>query len=145
MVDRPAFSPFETYPHTRKIESRWSDNDIYGHVNNVIYYSYMDSVVNAMLIEKGVLDIHGGDVIGLVVETGCRYAKALSYPQTIEAGIGVARLGTSSVGYQIALRAVGDTDIAAQGHFTHVYVDRDSRRPTPLPYQMRTVLEPLVL
>jgi len=138
---RESFRPRAAYPHVHPITTRWSDNDVYGHVNNVVYYSWFDTAVNAYLIERQALDIHAGDVIGLVVETGCRYARPLAFPQAVEAGIRVARLGTSSVRYEIGLFAAGDTEAAAEGFFVHVYVDRATRRPTPLPDKLRAVLE----
>lgn len=129
------------YKAFRLIGTRWSDNDIYGHVNNVVYYSWFDTAVNAWLIEQGVLDIHQGGSIGLVIETGCNYFSPIAFPQNVEAGIRVARLGTSSVRYEVGLFAEGAQEAAAQGHFVHVYVDRQSRRPTPLPETLRRVLE----
>lgn len=119
------------------------DNDVYGHVNNVVYYSWFDTAVNALLIDKGVLDIHGGATIGLVIETHCNYFAPLAFPQTIEAGVRVARLGTSSVRYEVGLFAQGEPQTAARGHFVHVYVDRESRRPVPLPAPLKTFLETL--
>jgi acyl-CoA thioester hydrolase len=117
------------------------DNDVYGHVNNVVYYSWFDTAVNAYLIEQGVLDIHHGSVIGLVIETQCRYFAPLAFPQIIEAGIRVSRLGNSNVRYEVGLFAQGEPLCAAQGHFVHVYVDKATRRPTSLPAELRTVLE----
>ena len=129
------------YRHFHAIATRWMDNDAYGHVNNVVYYSYFDTVVNEYLIREGVLDVERSDVIGLVVETQCRYFSELSFPQTVHAGLRVARLGTSSVRFEIAIFA-DDADAAcAQGHFVHVYVDRGSRRPTSLPAPLRAALE----
>jgi acyl-CoA thioester hydrolase len=119
------------------------DNDVYGHVNNVVYYSWFDTAVNATLIEKGVLDIHGGSTIGLVIETQCNYFAPLAFPQTIDAGIRVAKLGTSSVRYEVGLFAQGEPLTAAKGHFVHVYVDRETRRPVPLPTALKTYLETL--
>lgn len=129
------------YRHFHTIATRWMDNDAYGHVNNVVYYSYFDTVVNGYLIRAGVLDIEHGEVIGLVVETQCRYFSELSFPQTVHAGLRVARLGTSSVRYEIGIFADEDPLACAQGHFIHVYVDRATRRPTPLPAPLRAVLE----
>jgi acyl-CoA thioester hydrolase len=117
------------------------DNDAYGHVNNVVYYSYFDTVVNEYLIRTGVLDIEQGAVIGLVVETQCRYFSELSFPQTVHAGLRVARLGTSSVRYEIGIFADEQEEACAQGHFVHVYVDRHTRRPTALPAPLRAALE----
>jgi acyl-CoA thioester hydrolase len=131
------------YPAFRTITTRWMDNDVYGHVNNVVYYSWFDTAVNAWLIERGVLDIHGGQTIGLVIETQCNYFGSLAFPQTIEAGVRVARLGNSSVRYEVGLFAQGEEHAAAQGHFVHVYVDRQTRRPVPLPGPLRAALETL--
>ena len=121
------------------------DNDVYGHVNNVVYYSWFDTAVNAWLIEQGVLDIHGGETIGLVIETQCNYFASLSFPQSIESGIRVGRLGNSSVRYEVGLFAQGEQKAAAQGHFVHVYVDRQTRRPVPLPTPLRAALQQLVV
>ncbi len=133
----------EAYKAFRPITTRWMDNDVYGHVNNVVYYSWFDTAVNATLIEQGVLDIHAGQTIGLVIETQCNYFAPLAFPQTIEAGIRVARLGTSSVRYEVGLFAPGEPLTAAKGHFVHVYVDRASRRPVPLPAPLKQFLETL--
>jgi acyl-CoA thioester hydrolase len=136
---RSAFKVF------RRIDTRWMDNDVYGHVNNVVYYSWFDTAVNAHLIEKGALDIHHGETIGLVIETQCNYFAPLAFPQTIEAGIRVAKLGSSSVRYEIGLFAQGEDLCAARGHFVHVYVDKENRRPVlALPLKLKTVLETLV-
>jgi acyl-CoA thioester hydrolase len=121
------------------------DNDLYGHVNNVVYYSWFDTAVNAHLIEAGVLDIHGGQTIGLVIETQCNYFAPLAFPQTVDAGIRVARLGASSVRYEVGLFAQGEDLCAAQGHFIHVYVDRGTRRPVPLPEPLRAELHKLLV
>ena len=126
------------------ITTRWADNDVYGHVNNVVYYSWFDSAVNSHLIDQGALDIHDGDTIGLVVETQCNYFAPLAFPQKVEAGIRVARLGGSSVRYEVGLFAQGEPLTAAHGHFIHVYVDRHTRRPVVLPAKLRSVLEVLV-
>lgn len=128
----------------RPMTTRWMDNDVYGHVNNVVYYSWFDTAVNAYLIEQGVLDIHGGATIGLVVETQCNYFQSLAFPQTIEAGIRVAKLGRRSVRYEVGLFAQGAPQCAAKGHFVHVYVNRETRRPVEeLPAALRSVLETL--
>ena len=131
------------YPVFRSITTRWSDNDVYGHVNNVVYYSWFDTAVNAHLISQGVLDIHTGKTIGLVVETQCNYFAPLAFPQTVDAGIRVARLGSSSVRYEVGLFGAGEPLSAAAGYFVHVYVDRETRRPVVLPAQLRTVLQAL--
>jgi acyl-CoA thioester hydrolase len=141
--ERAGPEPRSAYKVFRPITTRWMDNDVYGHVNNVVYYSWFDTAVNAYLIEQGVLDIHAGNTIGLVIETQCNYFAPLAFPQTIEAGIRVARLGSSSVRYEVGLFAQGEPLCAARGHFVHVYVDRESRRPVPLPIPLRTTLETL--
>jgi acyl-CoA thioester hydrolase len=136
--------PRSAYRHWTPITTRWHDNDVYGHVNNTVYYGWFDTAVNAWLVEAGLLDIPCGDPIGLVVETGCRYAASLAFPQPIEIGLSVARLGTSSVTYHLGVFAEGSADAAAEGHFTHVYVGRESRRPVPLPPAWRTLMERLI-
>ena len=141
---RPAPEPRSGYKVFRAISTRWMDNDAYGHVNNVVYYSWFDTAVNAFLIEQGALDIHHSDTIGLVIETRCNYFSPLAFPQTVDAGIRVARLGSSSVRYEVGLFAQGEELTAAKGHFIHVYVDKANRRPVPLPTQLTSVLEKLV-
>ena len=141
--ERPAPEPRTAYRAFWTIPTRWEDNDTYGHVNNVVYYSWFDTAVNALLIDRGVLDIHHGPTIGLVIETQCNYFAPLAFPQTIEAGIRVAKLGTSSVRYEVGLFAQGQPLTAAHGHFVHVYVDRDTRRPVPLPAPLKQFLETL--
>jgi acyl-CoA thioester hydrolase len=136
-MERPQALPREAYARFTTISTRWMDNDIYGHVNNVVYYSYFDTAVNQYLIEAGVLDIHGGEVIGLVIETHCNFFASLAFPRPVDAGIRVAHIGKSSVRYEIGLYDDGAPLSAASGHFVHVYVDRVTRRPVPLP-------EPLV-
>ena len=135
--------PRNAYKAFRSIGTRWMDNDAYGHVNNVVYYSWFDTAVNAYLIEHGVLDIHHGEAIGLVVETQCNYFSPLAFPQTVEAGLRVARLGSSSVRYEVALFAQDQDLCAARGHFVHVYVDRVSRRPVSLAQPLKQLLETL--
>lgn len=131
----------ETYRHFQEIPTRWMDNDVYGHVNNVVYYSYFDTVVNEYLIRQGVLDIGKSPVIGLVVETQCRYFEPVTFPDVVHAGVRVARLGRSSVRYEIGLFRNDRQTAAAQGHFVHVYVERESRKATELPPEMRAALE----
>lgn len=138
---RPQARPRDHYRVFRPIGTRWMDNDIYGHVNNVVYYSWFDTAVNAWLIEQGALDIHGGEVIGLVIETQCNYFAPLAFPQTIEAGLRVAHLGSSSVRYDVGLFAQGEPLTAACGHFIHVYVDSRTRRPVHLPQNLKAVLQ----
>lgn len=142
--EKPQPEPRTAYKVFRTLGTRWMDNDAYGHVNNVVYYSWFDTAVNAYLIEQGVLDIHHGETIGLVIETQCNYFAPLAFPQTVEAGIRVARLGSSSVRYEVGLFAQGEPLTAAKGHFIHVYVDKQTRRPVPLPFNLKTVLETLV-
>jgi acyl-CoA thioester hydrolase len=133
--------PRAAYAAFRAITTRWMDNDVYGHVNNVVYYSFFDTAVNALLVDAGVLDIHGGAVIGLVVETQCNYFAPIAFPQGVTAGVRVARLGRSSVRYEIGLYAGDASTSAAAGHFIHVYVDRATRRPLPLPEPLKAVLQ----
>lgn len=143
--DRPQAQPRSAYPVFRHITSRWMDNDVYGHINNVVYYSYFDTAVNGHLIDAGGLDIEAGTTIGLVIETHCNYFAPLAFPQTIDAGLRVAHLGRSSVRYEVGLFAQGEPLSAAAGHFVHVYVDRASRRPVPLPSALLAALQPLTL
>ena len=140
---RPAPSALEEEPHHRVLTTRWKDSDPYGHMNNVIHYELFDTAVNAWLIEKGALDIQKSAVIGLVVETGCHYFAPLTYPENVTVGLRVAHMGRSSVRYEIALFGKASPRAAAQGHFVHVYVDRESRRPVELPPALRAALEPL--
>jgi acyl-CoA thioester hydrolase len=134
----------DTFAVFRDIPTRWSDNDMYGHVNNVVYYGWFDTAVNTYLIEQGALDIHHGSTIGLVIETQCNYFAPLSYPQIAQVGIRVAKLGSSSVRYEIGVFAEGEAMSAAVGHFVHVYVDQATRRPCALPDALRAALEPLL-
>lgn len=131
------------YAHLTVIDTRWMDNDAYGHVNNVVYYSFFDTAVNRWLIERGVLDIAGSEAIGLVVETQCRYASPITFPDRVTAGIRVVHLGRSSVRYELALFRNEDEAPAATGHFVHVYVDRTSRTSVPIPDAVRRALETL--
>ncbi|MBE7369083.1 acyl-CoA thioesterase [Ramlibacter pallidus] len=131
------------YKAFRTIPTRWMDNDAYGHVNNVVYYSWFDTAVNAHLIERGVLDIHRGETIGLVIETQCNYFASVEFPQVVEAGLRVAKIGKSSVRYEVGLFLLGEALTAAKGHFVHVYVDRATRRPAELPAPLKKVLEAL--
>ena len=133
------------YPHFQSITTRWKDNDVYGHVNNVEYYSYFDTVINTWLIREGGLDIHAGPTLGLCAESHCRFLDSLSFPDNVDAGLRVARIGRSSVRYEIGLFR-GDTDSpAAEGWFVHVFVDRASRRPQELPAPLRQALERLLV
>lgn len=135
--------PRRHYRAWRTIPTRWMDNDAYGHVNNVVYYSWFDTAVNAWLVEAGLLDIRHGPIIGLVVETGCRYAASVAFPDPVEAGVAVARVGRSSVTWQVGIFRKGAADAAAEGHFVHVYVDRETRRPLALPDRWRSALAAL--
>jgi acyl-CoA thioester hydrolase len=143
MAARPQPDLRAAYRHFDRITTRWHDNDAYRHVNNVVYYSWFDTAVNRLLIERGVLDIARSPVIGLVVETQCRYFRPIAFPDTVTAGVRVGHLGTSSVRYEIGLFRNEEPAAAAQGHFIHVYVDRDSQRPVPLPEDLRDVLRGL--
>ena len=131
----------DDYRHFLPLQTRWADNDVYGHVNNVAYYGYFDTIVNEHLIASSALDIHHGAVIGLVVETGCRYFAPLAFPEKLEGALRVARIGNSSVRYEIAIFKAGEDKPAAQGHFVHVYVDRATRKPVTLPDALRKALE----
>ena len=135
--------PRSAYRHFASLSTRWMDNDAYGHVNNVVYYSLFDTAVNRYLIEAGALDIHAGAVIGLVVETHCNYFAPIAFPQMVDAGLRVAQVGSSSVRYEIGLFAAGEPLCAARGHFVHVYVDRATRRPAALPTVLTLALEGL--
>jgi acyl-CoA thioester hydrolase len=128
------------YRHFSEIATRWMDNDVYGHANNVVYYSFFDTAVNGYLIEAGALDIHAGTTIGLVVETQCRYFAPIAFPDRVTCGLRVARIGNSSVRYEIGIFRNEEDTAAAEGHFIHVYVDRATRRPAPLPEALRAAL-----
>lgn len=145
MSERKAPGRRAAYAHFDRITTRWMDNDVYQHVNNVVYYSYFDTAVNRLLIERGVLDIASGTVVGLVVETQCRYYRPISFPDVVAAGVRVAHLGRSSVRYEIGLFRNDEDEAAAEGHFVHVYVDRASTRPVTLPEDLRAVLQTLVV
>lgn len=129
------------YPHFLAIPTRWMDNDIYGHVNNVVYYSYFDTVINAYLIREGGLDIHNGSVVGITPETHCNFHDAFAFPEVVEAGLRVGRLGGRSVRYEIGLFKAGREAPAATGHFVHVFVDRKTMKPVEIPASIRAALE----
>jgi acyl-CoA thioester hydrolase len=137
--------PRPDYPHQLEIPTRWNDNDVYGHVNNVEYYGYFDTVINDYLIREGGLDIHRGEAIGLCVESHCGYSAPLAFPETVTAGLRVAELGRSSVRYEIGLFGEGGEAAAAEGWFVHVFVDRERRRPVEIPPGLRAALERLVV
>lgn len=132
------------FPHWLLIPTRWMDNDIYGHVNNVLYYSFFDTVINQYLITEGGLDIHQGEIIGFAVETQCQFYEGFAFPDSIDAGLRVAKLGNSSVRYEIGLFKQGSESIAAFGYFVHVFVNRRSRRPESIPDNIRTALSRLL-
>jgi acyl-CoA thioester hydrolase len=132
-----------SYPHFAPIQTRWMDNDVYGHVNNVVYYAYFDTVINRYLIDEGGLDIAGGGTIGLCVESHCAYLRPVAFPEVVEAGLRVAHLGRSSVRYEIGIFSRGQDEPSAHGWFVHVFVDRASRRPAALPDTIRAALERL--
>ena len=136
-------TPRSAFPHFMALPTRWMDNDSYGHVNNVNYYSFFDTAVNRFLIDRGVLDIHKDEVVGFVVETGCSYFSSISFPDTIHVGVRVAKLGNSSVRYELALYRNDESLPSAAGHFVHVYVDRRSNTSVPIPAQVRAVLQTL--
>ncbi len=144
MTDRTPPDARAAYRRFVALGTRWGDNDVYGHVNNVVYYAFFDTAVNQVLIEDGALDIAASPVIGLVVETGCRYFRSVAFPDRITAGIRVAHRGRSSVRYEVGLFRGDDDTAAAQGHFVHVYVDRATQRPVELPDALRAVLDPLL-
>jgi acyl-CoA thioester hydrolase len=129
------------FRHFHTITTRWMDNDAYGHVNNVVYYSWFDTVVNQFLIVNGALDIEHSPVIGLVIETQCNYFASLAFPDRISAGVRVAKLGTSSVRYEVGIFREDEDAASAQGHFVHVYVDRVTRKPSKIPDKMRVLLQ----
>ena len=144
MSERPIAEPRHVYPFFTRITTRWMDNDVYGHINNAVCYSFFDTAVNSYLIDRGALDVHAEyGVIGLVVETHCKFFSPLQYPDTIEVGVRVARVGTSSVRYEIGLFADAAATSAASGHFIHVYVERATRQPVALPQELLTALVPL--
>lgn len=138
-------SRIDSFPHVLPLTTRWMDNDVYGHVNNVQYYSYFDTAVNHYLIKAGWLDIHGGDVVGLVVETKCTYHASVAFPDELEVGLRVERMGNSSVRYGIGIFRKGEKAAAAEGYFVHVYVRREDNTPVRLPEALRKVLEPLLV
>ena len=135
----------QAYPHFQTITTRWKDNDIYGHVNNVEYYSYFDTVINTWLIREGGLDIHNGDAIGVCAESHCRFLGSLAFPDSVDAGLRVAKLGNSSVRYEIGLFRTGAETPAAEGWFVHVFVDRAGRKPRAIGGKLRGALERLLV
>jgi acyl-CoA thioester hydrolase len=138
---RPEAKKRSDFKHFHTITTRWMDNDAYGHVNNVVYYSWFDTVVNQFLIANGVLDIEHSKVIGLVIETQCNYFASVAFPERVTAGVRVTKLGNSSVRYEVGIFREDEESASAQGHFVHVYVDRESRRPSTIPEPMRALLQ----
>jgi acyl-CoA thioester hydrolase len=133
----------DDYPHLLEIPTRWHDNDVYGHVNNVDYYAFFDTVINEWLIREGKLDIHVGEIVGLCAESHCKFLAPVSFPETVEAGLRVGHLGKRSVRYEIELYIKGEQNPIAEGWFVHVFVDRDERKPAPIPDGIRSSLERL--
>ncbi len=144
-MSRPTPFAKDQFSLFRPLQTRWADNDVYGHMNNVVHYGLFDTAINGWLLERGLLDYKGGETIGLVVETGCHYFAEMAFPDRVNAGIGVERIGSSSVTYRIALFRNDETSASAQGRFVHVYVDRTTRRPRPLDADWRTALEEALL
>ncbi|MGW4209213.1 acyl-CoA thioesterase [Lentzea sp. NPDC004789] len=134
----------DDYRHWQRIPTRWADNDVYGHVNNVVHYAFMDTVINTWLIAAG-LDIHGGIEIGLCVESHCNYRASVAFPDALDAGLRVGHLGRSSVRYEVGFFLEGREDVVAEGHFVHVFVDRTTRKPVEIPAHLRTAMEGLVV
>lgn len=142
-MSRPTPDSLDSYKYFLEIQTRWADNDVYGHVNNSVYYFYFDTVVNEFLISKGLLDIEKSETIGLVVKTNCDYFAPISFPDKVNAALRVCRIGSSSVTYEVGLFRNDETEAAAQGQFTHVYVDRETRRPVSIAKEMQDALESL--
>ncbi len=143
MSEKTAPTKRESYWHFETMPTRWGDNDSYGHVNNVVYYAFFDSAVNRHLIQRGVLDIAASEIVGLVIETRCTFFASMGFPDIVNVGLKVVHLGKSSVGYEIALFRNDADECSALGHFVHVYVDRATNRPVPIPDAVRTVLQAL--
>ena len=140
MTTRPQRSD---YPYLHPITTRWHDNDVYGHINNVTYYAYFDSAVNSYLIAEGGLDIHQGEQVAFVVSSGCDYFAPIAFPERIEVGVRVAKLGNSSVHYELAVFKTGAAEACAAGRFVHVFVERAGNRSCPIPERVRSALERL--
>ncbi len=129
------------FPHFVSVSTRWTDNDVYGHVNNALYYGFFDTAINQYLIAQGKLDIIRGGVIGFAAESHCQYLQPIAFPEEIDVGLRVGKLGNSSVRYELAIFKHGEMLAAATGHFVHVFVDRETQRPVPMPEPIRTALE----
>ena len=143
-TERPAIGCRAGYRHFMALQTRWLDNDLYGHINNVVYYAYFDTLLTRYLIDAGRLAIRGGTVIGVAVETACRFHKSFAFPETIDGGLRIGHLGTSSVRYEIGLFGQGEDQARAEGHFVHVFVERATQRPTPIPPEIRAALEKIL-
>jgi acyl-CoA thioester hydrolase len=144
MANRPQIVRAE-YPHFSVLPTRWMDNDVYGHVNNALYYAFFDTAINQYLIKEGGLDIDRGNIIGLAAESHCQYLQALAFPEVVEVGLRVGKLGNASVRYELGVFSVGETYAAAAGYFVHVFVDRETRRPVAIPINIRAALERLLV
>jgi acyl-CoA thioester hydrolase len=144
MRDKPQPGLRGAYKHFLDIPTRWLDNDVYGHVNNVVYYSYFDTVINRYLIDEGGFDIQSATVIGVSPETMCRFYRSFAYPETVEAGLRIGRLGSTSVRYEVGLFGRGEGTARAEGHFVHVFIDRATQRPVPIPEPIRAALARIV-
>ncbi len=140
-MSRAPAEPRSAFAHFHTIATRWKDNDIFGHVNNVVYYSYFDTAVNAFLIEQGVLDLQNSSIVGLVAETQCRFHSSMAFPDMVHVGLRLAHLGTSSIRYEIGVFRNDDELASASGHFVHVYVDRGTNRPVPMPLALTRAAE----
>lgn len=145
MTHSDAVPTRDDYPHLCVITTRWMDNDVYGHVNNVLYYSFFDTVIAEYLVHEGGFEFETAEVIGLAVESSCRYRRSLAFPERIQAGLRVAHLGNSSVRYEIGIFAGDDREACADGYFVHVFVTRATNRPTPIPAPIRAALERLLI
>ncbi|WP_335964074.1 thioesterase family protein [Acinetobacter haemolyticus] len=139
-MTKPTLRTREQFKFFFNIQTRWADNDIYGHVNNVTYYSYFDTAANSLLIQKTGFDIHNSEIIGLVVDSACSFLQELSFPEIIEVGVAIGKIGNSSLRYELAIFKQHQIQAAAQGHFVHVFVDRKNRKSTAIPQNMREVL-----
>ena len=140
-MSKPTLKTRNQFKFFLPIQTRWADNDIYGHVNNVTYYSYFDTAANSLLIQKTHFDIHQSEIIGLVVDSACSFLQELSFPEIVEVGVAIGKIGNSSLRYELAIFKQGQATAAAQGHFVHVFVDRETRKSSTIPNEMRKILE----
>ena len=143
MSERPPRKSRADFAVFVPLTTRWNDNDVYGHLNNTVYFELFDTAVNALLVRAGVLDLTAGDIVGLVVENRCSFFASLAFPEPVEAGVGIKKVGTTSVCYRLGLFAAGAERVAAQGEFTHVYVERATQKPVPVPQEVRRFLQTL--